>query len=62
MTFDSKKYMREWRRKKRAEEYAKSPKMTRGERMLKEGKCPVCEMLLDCKYHTNCSYIDKHVD
>lgn len=58
MTFDKKKYNREWARKRRGftegEEY-------RIKRYIKMGKCPVCEMLLTSRYHTNCPFINPHL-
>ena len=55
MSFDSKKYHRDWMRKYRAKQ--SPPGEKREKKLLKQGKCPVCEMLLVSTYHTTCGYV-----
>lgn len=46
----TKAYKRDWMRKWRKEQRA----VLRPGKLLKRGKCPICEMLLASSYHTQC--------
>lgn len=49
MSYDHTEYSRNWARKKR--------EALHRERLIQEGKCPVCEMLMKSKYHVKCPYL-----
>lgn len=48
MTFDKRAYDNEWKARKRAKKKAK--------RLLDKNRCPICEMKLDSRFHTDCPY------
>lgn len=68
MTFDSRTYHREWMRRKRQQmreemadiliERARAREERRVAKLILEGKCPVCEMLLISTFHIRCKYLD----
>lgn len=51
MTQAENDYNRLWMRKHRA--------IKAWQRSIEKGHCPVCEMLLESKYHTDCRFLHK---